>query len=58
MVGGGLFALAGAIANWSWFFGSFRARLPVLLLGRTGARGFYALIGGALTGAGVALLLP
>jgi len=57
MIGGGLFSLAGALANWSWFFGSFRARLPVLLLGRTGARGFYALIGGGLVGAGIALLL-
>jgi hypothetical protein len=53
----GLFSIAGAIANWNWFVGSRRARMFVALLGRSGARAVYALLGGGLAGAGIALLL-
>lgn len=41
----GLFCLAGAWKNWDWFMNNRRARLIVALLGRTGARWFYGLLG-------------
>ena len=53
----GVFAIAGAMAGWRWFFTARRARLVVAVLGLTGARFFYALLGGALIGAGVTLLM-
>jgi hypothetical protein len=53
----GAFAVSGAIGDWGWFMGNRRARLFVLFLGRTGARYFYALLGGGLAGAGVGILL-
>lgn len=56
MVGAGVFAVLGALANWSWFFGARRARLIDMLLGRGVARVFYAVLGGGLAGAGLALL--
>jgi hypothetical protein len=57
LVGAGAFSVIGAEANWNWFFGARRARLVAMVLGRGGARAFYALLGGGLVGAGVALLL-
>jgi hypothetical protein len=45
MLGGGLFAFAGAATGWSWFFASTRARR------------FVWLIGGGLFGGGVGLLV-
>jgi hypothetical protein len=53
----GLFAAFASIANISWFFASARARLVTLVLGRTGARVLYVLLGGGLVGAGARLLL-
>lgn len=50
---GGLFSVTGAVANWSWFMMARRARLVTMLLSRTGARLFYALLGGLLLGAGL-----
>jgi hypothetical protein len=57
MVGAGAFSVAGAYANWSWFFGMRRARPFVAILGRTGARILYAAIGGGLIGSGVAMAM-
>lgn len=57
LVGAGLFSAFAAIANIHWFFASARARLFTLVLGRTGARVAYALVGGGLVGAGATLLL-
>jgi hypothetical protein len=56
MIGAGMFAVAGALNGWRWFFSSRRARRFVWLLGATGARAFYALLGGALAGGGVGFL--
>lgn len=53
----GAFAVAGGLFDWSWFMGNRRARRFVFLFGPTGARVFYALLGGALAGAGVLLAL-
>jgi hypothetical protein len=55
LVPAGGFAVAGAVLDWSWFFGARKARLIAAVLGRGGARIFYAAIGGALVGAGASL---
>lgn len=44
-IAGGLFALLGSIFNWAFFFENRRAQLFTDLLGRTGARIFYAFLG-------------
>ena len=50
----GLFSIAGAILDWEWFMTSRRAAMFVRLLGRTGARVLYALLGLFLVGLGAA----
>ena len=57
LVVAGLFSVVGAVFDWSWFMSARRARLLVTVLTRTGARVFYALLGGALAGGGVGLVL-
>ena len=49
LVLGGLFAIAGAVFNWEWFMSSRKARTLVRLLGRSGARISYCLLGSAIT---------
>ena len=49
LVLGGLFAIAGAVFNWDWFIGSRKARALVSLLGRSGARIFYCILGLAIS---------
>jgi small neutral amino acid transporter SnatA (MarC family) len=46
--GGGLFCIVSAIMNWDWFFNNRRAYIFVKVLGRTGARVFYGLLGAFL----------
>jgi hypothetical protein len=41
----GLFSMAGGLFDWNWFMTNRRAWLFVKLLGRTGARVFYVLLG-------------
>ena len=41
----GLFALAGSMSRWPWFWNSGRARTVVDIFGRSGARTFYFVIG-------------
>jgi small neutral amino acid transporter SnatA (MarC family) len=50
----GLFSLAGALLNWGWFMSHYKAAVIVRLIGRTGARVLYALIGLFLIGLGAA----
>ncbi len=50
----GLFSIAGAILDWEWFMTSRRAAMFVRLLGRTGARVLYAILGVFLVGLGAA----
>jgi hypothetical protein len=57
LLGGGLFTVVGAVCDFDWFLGHRKARIFVAILGRNGTRVFYALLGGALAGAGAALLL-
>ncbi len=42
---GGFFAIAGAAFNWDWFMQNPKANVFVHLLGRTGARVFYIIVG-------------
>ncbi len=53
----GAFSALGGVMNWEWFMNNRRARLVVRLLGRSGARGFYVLLGLAIAGIGAAGLL-
>jgi hypothetical protein len=57
LVGVGLFTLAGAVFDWDWYMNNHRARLVVRLIGRTGARVFYSLIGLGIAFYGIALML-
>jgi hypothetical protein len=41
----GLYAMAGAGLDWEWFMGDPKAQIFVRLLGRTGTRVFYILLG-------------
>ena len=56
LVGVGLFTLAGAIFNWDWYMNNRRARPIVWLIGRTGDRVFYFLIGLGFAFYGIALM--
>jgi len=49
---GGLFTLAAAACNWDWFLAHRKARLFLKLLGHTGARVFYGVLGTILLIAG------
>jgi small neutral amino acid transporter SnatA (MarC family) len=51
---GGLFALAGAVFDWEWFMTNYKAAFFVRILGRSGARLFYALLGLSLAALGFA----
>lgn len=44
-VAAGAFSICGAAFDWDWFLNSYRARFFVAILGRTGARVFYGLLG-------------
>jgi small neutral amino acid transporter SnatA (MarC family) len=50
----GLFSFAGAVFDWEWFMTNYRAAFFVRLLGRTGARVLYALLGVFLAALGMA----
>ncbi len=45
LVAAGLFSICGAAFDWDFFINSRKARLFVSILGRTGARVFYAILG-------------
>ncbi|MBN9411082.1 MAG: immunity 17 family protein [Burkholderiales bacterium] len=47
----GLFCMAGAALDWSWFFDNWRAKPFVEALGREGARLFYVALGTCLMSA-------
>ena len=53
----GAFSALGGVMNWEWFMNNRRARFVVSVLGRSGARGFYVLLGLAIAGVGAAGLL-
>lgn len=53
----GLFAICGAGYDWDWFMNHRKTRFFVAVLTRTGARIFYALLGGGLVTLGALLAL-
>jgi small neutral amino acid transporter SnatA (MarC family) len=53
----GLFFFFVAAANWEWYFALRSAQVVQRLLGRTGARLFYAVLGGGLIALGIAIAL-
>ncbi|HLC04327.1 MAG TPA: Imm17 family immunity protein [Anaerolineales bacterium] len=52
----GLLSLLGAVLDWNWFIANRKVRIFVRLLGRTGARILYAILGGILMGYGGTML--
>lgn len=48
----GILILFAAITNWEWYFKQRRAQVMIKLMGRTGARIFYALLGLLFSGFG------
>lgn len=57
LMGAGLFTLIAAIANWEWFFNNWRARVVTNMLGREGARMLYAVLGVAMLGGGIVMMM-
>ena len=55
LVAGGLFSIAGAAFDWNFFMNSGRARIFKALLGHTGTRDFYVILGLVLVGIGGAI---
>ena len=53
----GLFAIAGAVCEWEWFFNHPKARVIAALIGRTGTRAFYLVLGGGLAVFGLLMCL-
>jgi len=51
---GGLFSFAGALLDWEWFMTNYKAAFFVRILGRGGARLFYAFLGLSLAALGFA----
>ena len=50
----GIFCIVCAAMDWDWFMNHRKARFMCNLLGRKGARMFYAALGTIITGLGVA----
>ena len=53
IAGVGLFAIAGGLRDWPWFWNSRRAKTAIHLFGPHGARVFYVLLGVVLILAGI-----
>lgn len=54
-VAAGAFTVVAAFADWDWFMQNYKARFFVNLLGRQGARTFYAILGLAIIVLGLRL---
>jgi hypothetical protein len=52
-VAAGLFSAAGGFFDWEWFMNNHKARFMSAILTRTGARGFYVILGLGLAVVGV-----
>jgi hypothetical protein len=52
----GLLSVLGAALDWEWFIANRKVRIFVRLLGRTGARILYVILGGLLVAYGGAML--
>ncbi len=49
----GIFSLLGAVNNWDWFFNNYKAQPFVKIIGRTGARIFYGILGAVIIVLGI-----
>jgi len=58
IVGGGVFSIWGAVANWDWFFDDYKAERFVRIIGRMGTRILFGVLGVfvILMGLGIAAL--
>jgi small neutral amino acid transporter SnatA (MarC family) len=54
---GGLFSSAGGLFGWDWFLNDRKARFFVAILGRTGARAIYVVLGVLLIVLGLCMML-
>jgi small neutral amino acid transporter SnatA (MarC family) len=52
----GVFVLIVSIMNWDWYFNSTKAQRLIRLIGRTGSRIFYSIIGLLLVIIGIGLI--
>ena len=57
LVAFGIFSICGAAFDWDWFINSRKARFFVAILGRTGARIFYGILGLVIIVIGVLVTL-
>lgn len=56
-IAAGLFSIAGAAFNWDFFFNARKSRTIVNIIGRTGARIFYAVLGIFIIFCGIMVLV-
>lgn len=56
-IAAGVFSIAGSFFNWNFFFNSRKAQTFVRLIGRTGARIFYAGLGIFIIFCGIMVLV-
>ncbi|WP_439183632.1 immunity 17 family protein [Carboxylicivirga taeanensis] len=52
MIGVGVLIFIASLTNWEWFFKQRRAQSMIKLMGRNGARIFYAILGAFFAGFG------
>jgi hypothetical protein len=57
LIAAGSFGACGGIFDWEFFMASRKARRFVFLLGRTGARFTYGVLGGVIAGIGLGLAI-
>lgn len=57
VIGLGIFTIAGAVLDWSWFMNNRRAQFFVNMFSYNGARIFYVILGGAIAVIGALGLL-
>ncbi len=53
----GLFSLVCAVMNWNWFMNHRKAKFMISVIGRTGARIFYGVLGLFICTVGVVLAI-
>lgn len=51
----GVFTIVANVAGWRWYMATRRARQFSFFFGQRGARGIFAVLGGALVGVGIAM---
>jgi hypothetical protein len=57
IIGCGIFGICGGLFQWEFFMNHRKAKFMIGLIGRTGSRVFYVVLGAGLTVAGVLIAL-